>query len=531
MHYGNQDFRPYPALRPNAMAEALRNMQHCVHYCRDAVFVTDATGLLERVNPSFEKLTGYSSLAVLGRDLSSIAIGGASSPAYQQIWQQVFQGRMFRGVLELRTNDGGSLELDVTVLPVRDNKGTLASLVCTGRDLREQRKLEAQLYDLRRMEAIAALAGGLGHDFNNMLMIISAYAELALESISKEHPLWNRLQEIHAAAARATGLTRQLLAFGRRQQQQQLELVSLNAIVQETCRLLPRVIGEDIELSVALDDNVGHVKADVGQMQQILLNLALNARDAMPEGGTLRIETRAAQEEGKLPCNAGDHVELSVTDNGQGISPEDLPRIFEPFYTTKEEGKGNGLGLSMVQSIVKQNHGRITVDSKPGEGSSFRIYLPVANGRGTPAEVPREAANLTGGAETLLVAEDEPGVREAMAAFLSSVGYTVLQAANGEDALKQFQAHPENIDLIIADVVMPRMSGPRLAEKVAALRPGTRVLFVSAHSRSAVLRKGVSHLSHSFLQKPYSFETLSRKIREVLEKPQPQSRAAGAGAV
>jgi len=301
--------------------------------------------------------------------------------------------------------------------------------------------------------------------------------------------------------------------------------------------MLPCVIGEDVDLQVHLGDNLGQVRADSGQIGQALLNLAINARDAMPEGGKLSIETRQAngREEGlreHVTNPASEYVLVSVTDTGGGISAEDLPRIFEPFYTTKPESAGTGLGLAMVYGIVRQSDGFISVHSEPGKGSTFKIYLPVAAPAVREVESPAETQKpALGGSETLLVVEDEDAVRRSEVEFLSTMGYHVLSAANGKEALEQVKGQATVIDLVITDVVMPQMSGPKLAENLASLRPDLKVLFVSGYANDTVLRKGVADLSHDFLQKPFPLRLLAGKIREVLEQPAMAraARAAGVG--
>ena len=347
--------------RPNPLAAALRKLQHAVNQCQDVIFFTGPGGLIERVNPAFEELTEYCSVEAVGQDLSWIAAEGPKSESYRRIWEQVFQGRAFRGNLQVRRKQRDALELDVLIAPVRDRKGRIASLLFTGRDTSEKRELETQLKQARRMDAIGTLAGGVAHDFNNMLMVISANPELALDSLPKEHRLWRHLQEILAASLRASDLTRHLLAFGRKQVQR-MQVFSLNSVVEEACRMLPCVIGEDIEMRVALGRDLGRVKADSGQIEQVLLNLAINARDAMPNGGRLTVETAnvaldAAYASDHATVKPGSYVMLAVSDTGTGMSPETVAHIFEPFYTTKESGRGTGPGLSTVYGICEAKRG------------------------------------------------------------------------------------------------------------------------------------------------------------------------------
>jgi PAS domain S-box-containing protein len=515
------------------MAAALRNLQHAVNQSGDAIFICDSAGGIERVNPAFEAITGYSSLDAVGKDLSWIVAEGPLSDAYRRIWEQVFRGQTYRGSLRIRNRQGIPCELDIAIAPVRDSKGNLSSLVCNGRDASEQRELETQISQARRMDAIGTLAGGVAHDFNNMLMVISAYAELGLDALPKEHALWRHLQEILSASRRASELTRQLLAFGRKQVQR-LQVLSLNSVVEDACKMLPCIIGEDVDLHLDLGGGLGQVRIDSAQISQVLINLAINARDAMPNGGKLTIATLLSDGRdvgaGEGPEGiGGDYILLTITDTGQGIAPMDLPRIFEPFYTTKSEGTGTGLGLAMVYGIIRQSGGFIVVESQPGVGSAFKIFLPVAAPplRAAAASAAAERS-MHGGSETLLVVEDEDAVLKPQVEFLSSIGYTVLSAANGRDALDQVQAGANAIDLVITDVVMPQMSGPQLAEHLASLRPDLRVLFVSGYADDTVLRKGVASLGRGFLPKPFPLHLLAGKIREVLEQPAAMTRAASA---
>ena len=371
--------------RPNPLAAALRKLQHAVNQWQDVIFFTGPGGLIERVNPAFEELTEYCSVEAVGQDLSWIAAEGPKSESYRRIWEQVFQGRAFRGNLQVRRKQRDALELDVLIAPVRDRKGRIASLLFTGRDTSEKRELETQLKQARRMDAIGTLAGGVAHDFNNMLMVISANPELALDSLPKEHRLWRHLQEILAASLRASDLTRHLLAFGRKQVQR-MQVFSLNSVVEEACRMLPCVIGEDIEMRVALGRDLGRVKADSGQIEQVLLNLAINARDAMPHGGKLVIETRLSDgrdngfgEHSANPASA--YVVLTVTDTGLGISDADLPPDFRAvlYHETRglrhRFGAGDGLRDSQAErgfylGPQRAWHGKHIQDISPGSGAA-----------------------------------------------------------------------------------------------------------------------------------------------------------------
>src|SRR5437660_820285 len=357
------------------------------------------------------------------------------------------------------------------------------------------------------MDAIGRLAGGVAHDFNNLLMVISAYAELMLDSLGSEHPLRRNVQEIMTASRRAADLTRQLLAFGRKQMQS-LQLLDLNRVIREINEMLPRLIGEDIQLIFAPGKNVGKVKADPVQIEQIVMNLAANARDAMPNGGKLTIETADAhlddsyiQRHSIVP--PGEYVLLAVTDTGEGIAPEHVAHIFEPFYTTKPTGEGTGLGLATVYGIVKQNGGFVWAYSEVGRGTIFKVYLPCVDARGRAhdkIDVTREA--VTNGSETVLLVEGEEAVRRAISEFLSGHGYTVLEAADGKAALAVARGYDSHIHLVVTDVVMPNLSGGQLAREFAKVSPKTRVLFVSGYAGKTVMDHDVFDLETNFLQKP-----------------------------
>jgi PAS domain S-box-containing protein len=426
-------------------------------------------------------------------------------------------------------HDGTSFPVEYWCYPVR-RKDEIIGLVLTFMDISERRKLESELRQALKMDAIGRLAGGVAHDFNNLLMIISAYAELAQDALSPDDKLRKHTGEILAASRRAAELTRQLLAFSRKQMQV-LQLLDLNAIIAELGKMLPQLIGEDIELVIAPGEQLSKIKADPVQLQQIIMNLAANARDAMPEGGKFVIQTSNVQlDDGYIENHSmvkpGEYVMLALSDSGHGIDPHDMPHIFEPFFTTKEEGKGTGLGLATVYGIVKQNGGFIWAYSEPGFGTTFKIYWPVAIAGKQSRVLPEVSGDWTGGTETLLLVEDAPAVRQPAREFLTSIGYTVLEAGNGEEALAVARGYPGPIDLLISDVIMPQMGGPQVAQQLSAERPQMKVLFVSGYAEKMVLQHGAVDVRDRFLAKPFSLKALARKIREVLES----KAALGAGA-
>jgi PAS domain S-box-containing protein len=509
----------------------LRKLWRLVEQSTDSVIIMNRSGVMEYVNPAFEVVTGYSRREAIGQTLGILKSEQQAGELYEEMWNTVLSGNVFRGIVMDRKKNGDTLIIEKALTPLRDAKGEITHFISTGRDITERRQLESDLRQAHKMDAIGRLAGGVAHDFNNLLLVISAYAELMLDSLAEEDPLRRNVGEIITASRRAADLTRQLLAFGRKQVQL-LQVLDLNTVIAEIKIMLPRLIGEDIELIFLPEQNLGKVKADPVQIEQIVMNLAANARDSMPGGGTLTIETSTVkvdeayvQRHSIVP--AGDYVLLTVADSGQGIATKDLPHIFEPFFTTKEEGKGTGLGLATVYGIVKQNGGFIWVYSEPERGTTFKIYLPRVQSLRSEACVTRPAEQSPRGCETVLLVEDEASVRQASRQFLSRSGYNVLEAFDGEDALREAREHDGPIHLMITDVVMPRMSGPALAAKLADDRPDMKVLFVSGYAERTILQHGKIDVTQRFLEKPFSLKMLGRKVREVLET---SSEAALAGA-
>ena len=510
--------------------ETLRKLWRSVEQSADTVIIMDRSGVMEYVNPAFEALTGYSRQEAVGQTLGILKSEQQAGELYEEMWNTVLSGNVFRGIVMDRKKNGETLIIEKALTPLRDGDGKIAHFISTGRDITERRQLESDLRQAQKMDAIGRLAGGVAHDFNNLLLVISAYAELMLDSLAQDDPLRRNVDEIIAASRRAADLTRQLLAFGRKQLQL-LQVLDLNTVIGEITGMLPRLIGEDIELVFVPGEDLGKVKADPGQIEQVVMNLAANARDAMPGGGTLTIETATVHvDESYVQRHSivpeGDYVLLTVTDSGQGIASEHLAHIFEPFYTTKEPGKGTGLGLATVYGIVKQNNGFVWVYSEPGLGTTFKIYLPQVRSSRSEVRTTRPVEHSPRGCETVLLVEDETSVRQASGQFLSRSGYTVLEASDGADALRVSRQHSGPIHLMITDVVMPRMGGPKLAELLADERPDMKVMFVSGYAEKTVLQHGKVDLTTGFLQKPFSLKTLARKVREVLEASESRTLAA-----
>jgi two-component system, cell cycle sensor histidine kinase and response regulator CckA len=402
--------------------------------------------------------------------------------------------------------------------PIRDSAGAITGLIGISRDVTERRKLEEQLRQAQKMEAVGQLAGGVAHDFNNLLTIIFGYSDVLRAQVQEPGEMREAVDAIHDAAGRAAALTRQLLAFSR-QTMLQPKVLDINETITSTSRMLSRIIGEDIQFSLVLDPSIAKVRVDPGQLDQVLMNLAVNSRDAMPQGGTLSITTQRVElteaEATLLEIAPATYVRITVTDTGIGMPPEVQARIFEPFFTTKGVGTGTGLGLAMVFGIVRQSGGTIDVESAPGAGARFRIYLPAVPDAPAPSDQP--AQERLAGSETVLLVEDDAGVRDLAVASLTAHGYRVLTASDGRDGLDVVAAHAGHIDLLVTDVVMPRMGGSDLAAQLRLQQPDVRVLFMSGYTDDAVVRQGVLHSEVAFLHKPFTMQALAAKVRAVLD--------------
>ncbi|HLV88598.1 MAG TPA: PAS domain S-box protein [Candidatus Sulfotelmatobacter sp.] len=509
--------------KQEAAEDSLRKLSRAVEQSADTIVITDCAGHIEYVNPAFEALTGFTRDEVRGKSPRILKSGEQAPEVYQEMWKTILSGNVFRGILVNRKKNGDLYYVEESICPIRNSEGRITHFVSNGRDLTERVRLEAQLLQAQKMDAIGRLAGGVAHDFNNLLTIITSYSELALDEVPGDASVGSKIREILLAARRAAELTRQLLAFSRKQPRAP-RIADLNEVIGSVAKTIPRLIGEDIEFSFQPGESLGRVRIDPLQIEQVLMNLASNARDAMPEGGELRIETSSeiidegyvTEKPAVIPL--GKYALITVSDNGTGIPQEHLPHIFEPFFTTKRPGEGTGLGLATVYGIVKQNKGFIWAYSEPGMGSTFKIYLPTVSTNQVDIE------NLEGkdtphvrGTETILLVEDEAAVRKASAEFLRLNGYTVLEAKDGIDALAIVKGRNAPIPLIITDVVMPKMSGGQLAKEILRLRPETRMLFVSGYAGRTVLDHKVFDLERSFLQKPYTLKQLSAKIRAALD--------------
>lgn len=384
------------------------------------------------------------------------------------------------------------------------------------------KNMEEQLRQSQKMEAIGRLAAGVAHDFNNLLTVINISGEIILKTLPKSNPVYKRIEQIRNAGDQAASLTGQLLAFSR-QQVLEPKILDFNHIIDNLEVMLRRLIGEDIELVTMKTDDLGHIEADPGQMEQIIMNLAVNARDAMPDGGTLSIETSNVEldphySKTHFGIKPGRYVMVTISDTGFGMDKSVQSRIFEPFYTTKEEGKGSGLGLSTVFGIVKQSNGSIWVYSEPDKGTVFKIYLPIIDEKITTDQLITSGKSSLNGDETILLVEDKDDVREITAFTLRMFGYTILEAGNGNKAVKVFKNYKKRIHLLISDVIMPGMGGHKVAETIQDINPGIKVLYMSGYTDDTVVRQGIIHKEVAFIQKPFTPDSLGRKVRQVLDE-------------
>jgi two-component system, cell cycle sensor histidine kinase and response regulator CckA len=471
------------------------------------------------VNPALISMLGYGSAEeVLLLDPEKDVF--ANPEEHARLVEEFRRSGRLDGVeLKWKRKDGSRITVRISGRAVSSADEPADVLEAIAEDVTDRRALEDQFRQAQKMEAVGRLAGGVAHDFNNLLMVIGGYAEVILSKLPSDHPLHEKGKAIQQAADRATTLTRQLLAFSRKQLLE-LKVVDVNAIVQDMERLLRPLIGENVKLATLLAPAAALTRADAGQLEQVLMNLVVNGKDAMPGGGTLTIQTQTtvvdlSHRREQQFIRPGNYVVLSVSDTGMGMDKETQSRIFEPFFTTKEKGKGTGLGLSTVYGIVKQSGGYVMVQSEKGQGSTFQIYLPQVDGRADDNSSPAPDA-ARGGSETVLLVEDEDSVRQLVRDTLAAKGYSVLEAKSGEDGLETAARHRGTIQLVITDVVMPGMGGRELVKKLAETNPTTKVLYLSGYTEDTIVSDGSIESGTAFLQKPFSLQNLSRKVREVL---------------
>lgn len=487
----------------------------------DMIAVVDTGGRRLYNSPSYGKILGYDPEDLHGSS-GVETVHPDDRPLMEEAVREALSGGVGRIIqYRMRHKDGSWRTLESRSSAILDRQGKVARLVIVNRDVSQRKNLEEQFRQAQKMEAIGRLSGGVAHDFNNLLGVIIGYAEFLEERLPPDDALRNSSNEILKAGRRAASLTRQLLAFSR-QQVLDPKVINLNNAVSDMEKLLRRLIGEDVELATSLDPKLGMVRADQSQLEQVVMNLAVNARDAMPKGGRLIIQTENIVMDQQFvrrypyPVTPGPYVCLTVSDTGVGMDAETKARAFEPFFTTKEKGKGTGLGLSTVYGVVKQSGGYIDIDSNPGAGTSFRIYLPVVTDQSVSHSTAPAFDACFHGDETILLAEDEDSLRSLTRHTLELCGYKVLEAKDGLHGLSVSDDHPAAIDLLLTDVVMPGMGGRDLAQQLTRRRPGVKVLFMSGYTGQTVFSQAPIDPGSAFISKPFTREALTRKIREVL---------------
>jgi two-component system, cell cycle sensor histidine kinase and response regulator CckA len=506
-----------------AMRRSEEHFRSLIENALDVIAVVDASGRFTYESPSIERVLGYRPQELVGQDALTLVHPEDVASVRDTFGSLAGRpGGVVSGRARLRHKDGTWRSFEA-VGKLEQGRG--GRVILNARDVTDREHLESQLRQSQKMEAVGRLAGGVAHDFNNLITAISGYAELTLKRMDADDPRARNMTEIRKAAYRAAALTRQLLAFGRKQVLRP-QVLDLSDTVEQVDGLLRRLIGEDVELRIHKGGRCGRVRADPSQVEQVLINLAINARDAMPSGGRLTIEMRDVElhqppRSGPEEPTPGDYVMIAVADTGHGMDLETQSHIFEPFFTTKAVGQGTGLGLSTVYGIVKQSGGHIVVESEPGQGATFKVYLPRVLDDGHETLEPVRAAPARpaqgGGSETILLVEDDAAIRDMLREILTDEGYTVLVAQSPEDALRIVRERTSSIDALISDVVMPMMTGPELATRIAELRPGIKVLFMSGYTARAVADRGLVPDARQFLQKPFTSDTLISRLRELLE--------------
>jgi PAS domain S-box-containing protein len=493
-----------------------------VEQAAELIVITDTDGTIQYVNPSFEKVTGYSRLEAVGNNPRLLKSGMHDESFYRTMWDTIKGGDNWKGRLTNKRKDGNLYEEEAVISPIRDDLGSIVSFVAVKRDVTQELALEGQLLQAQKMEAVGQLAGGVAHDFNNLLTVITGYAEIIESSLAHDDPLVPEIAEISKAADSAAELTGQLLAFSRKQIID-LRVIELDEVISRSQKMLGRIIGEDVDLVFRPGIDVGRIKADPAQIDQILVNLAVNARDAMPEGGRLVIETlNIHREDVYVPMGeAGaelprDYVMLVISDDGAGMDDATIERIFEPFFSTKGHGRGSGLGLSTVYGIVAQHNGYVRVSSELGVGTRFEVCFPRVLEQACRVERV-DRTDLPRGTETVLLVEDEDVVRRLARKVLERQGYQVIEAVDGGDACRQSKAYDGEIHLLLTDVVMPNMNGRDLHVELLKTRPGIRGLFMSGYTDDVIAHHGVLDDGVDFMQKPFTAVALARKVRDVLD--------------
>lgn len=504
----------------------MRMLAHAVKSIRECVTVTDLNNTILFVNEAFKKTYGYKDGELIGKNVAILRSAKNSEELVKQILPETMRGGWEGELLNKRKN-GQEFPVYVSTSVIHDENDNPIALIGVAADITERKKIEDQLRQAQKMDAVGKLAGGIAHDFNNILSVISGYTEMALRDLTPDQTLYKRIKQVYVAGEKAGNLVRQLLAFSRKQMIEP-KIVDINQLIEDLDKILIRLIGEDIETIVYLGDHIGLIKADPSQLEQVFFNLIVNARDAINQKTDIASEKKIIIEtenvvldkkfiEEHRGSTEGKHVLITITDTGIGMDENTREKIFEPFFTTKTEGRGTGLGLSTVYGIVKQNNGSIYVESKNGQGSSFKIYWPIVETEGQAQKIEKKDDKIIGGTENILIVEDESQVRDVAVEALQSIGYKTYEACNGIEALTLLKEATLKIDLVITDVIMPGMGGQELAENIMKFKPELKILFTSGYTDHKIEKNGKLFDEVNFLHKPYSIIDLSKKVRELIE--------------
>jgi PAS domain S-box-containing protein len=518
----NRISRAETELRLAAIKESETRFQAIIENAVEVVSIVGFDGIRRYVSPAATRVLGYDSSALIGKNFFE-SIHPDDAPLARVLFRELAaqEGNVRSEELRFQHADGTWREMHMIAKNLDSVRG-VGGIVVHTRDITRQKALETELRQSQRMETVGQLAGGVAHDFNNLLTVINGRTDFLAEATNLDDSQREDVEEIRLAAERAASLTRQLLAFSRKQVLTP-RVVDLNAVIAHTEKMLRRLIGEDIHIQFVQQDGIGHITADSGQLEQVLLNLCLNSRDAMPDGGVLKIETANMVSSGGIrrAANAeeAELVMLCVSDTGEGMDQNTREHLFEPFFTTKSEGKGTGLGLSTVYGILQQSGATINVDTAPGEGTTFRIYFPRTDAELSGVEAGPVAQH---GNERLLLVEDDKSVRELAGRIFRTRGYKVAVAADATEALRVFAAAPDQIDLVVTDLIMPGMSGRELVQALHQIRPNLKALYISGYTEDEIIRRGLHDPGVAFLQKPFTADVLVSRVRALLDETAPQ---------
>ena len=497
-----------------------RRLAAAVEQSSDIIVITDPKGVIQYVNPAFETVTGYTKEEALGQTPSVLKSGRHDQFFYEDLWQTILMGKTWKGNIINKRQDGSLFTEKATISPMFDDTGEITNFVASKRDITSELALREQNRQMQKMEALGRLTGGVAHDFNNLLHAMNGFVELAGMDLPPDHRSRPYLEQTLTAGRRAANLVQQLLLFSRKKTME-FKSLDLNAAASDMLKMVGRIIGTDIQLDWRPWNSSLTIHADAGMMDQVLMNLCVNARDAMPDGGVLTVSTSVMEADAPFCAvhswaRRGRYAVIKVRDTGMGMDEKTMDRIFEPFFTTKEEGKGTGLGLATAYGVIQQHGGMIEVSSEPGKGSEFTIFLPLTTKKAAPINKYREET-VAGGAETILIAEDEAMVRQMARAILIRAGYTVLTAEDGQEAVDMFEEHCGQISLVIMDITMPKLTGGEVFERIRAIKPEIPVLVCSAYNEGSEKTDFVAKEGLSYLQKPYSAKTLMKSVRRIID--------------